>query len=279
MKIKRLGRLRLPQPQPVAGVDAIAEHRHIMGDADGLFGGNPAHPLVALVVVPDLRVPPEADPATHRRLDQLPRPAAPEPLVSDLHLPAVPDRLVEDAELVTDAVAGGRDLQSGKGFEEAGGQTAEPAIAKTWLLLKGEDLLDVLDTEALQGCGGFGLDAKHQQVVAQLGADEELRGKVGHRPRLRVRPQRILGGQLAAHQPIPHGITERQVEIVGARVVYPAAEGEEEVLGDALEQIVCTEAGPLWIPVAGGDGQIGSVGEGAAHGQGAEAGISRLGLG
>ena len=279
MEIERLSRLRLPKTQPVAGINAITEHRHVMGDADGLFGGNPAHPVVTVVVVPDLRVPPEADPAAHRRLDQLPRPAAPEPLVSDLHLPAVPDRLVEDAEFVADAVADCRDLKSGKGFEEAGGQTAEPSIAKTRLLLKGEDLLDVLDTEALQGCCGLRLDAEHQQVVAKLGADEELCREVGHRPRPLVRPQRILGGQLSAHQPIPHGITQRQVEIVGARVVHPAAEGEEEVFGDALEEIVRTEASPLGIPVAGGEGQFGSVGEGAAHGQGAEAGLNLLYLG
>ena len=234
MEIKRLGRLRLPQPQPVAAVDAIAEHRHVMGDADGLFGGNPAHPVLALVVVPYLRVASEADPAAHGRLHQLPGPAALEPLVGDLHLPAVPDRLVEDAELVADAVAGGRDLKSGEGFEEASCQTAEAAVAQSRLLLKGEDLLDVIDAEALQGCGSLRLDAEHQQVVAQLGADQELRREVRHRPRPMVRPEGILGGQLSAHQPIPYGITQRHVEIVGTSAAHSATEGKEEVLGDAL---------------------------------------------
>jgi hypothetical protein len=50
-----------------------------------------------------------------------------------------------------------------------------------------------------------------------------------------VRPEGILGGQLSAHQPIPHGITQRYVEIVGTSVVHAAAEAKEEVLGDALE--------------------------------------------
>jgi len=66
---------------------------------------------------------------------------------------------------------------------------------------------------------------------------------------------------------------------VGARVVHPAAEGEEQVLADALEEIVRTEASPLGIPVAGGEGQVRSVSEGAAHGLDAEAGASLMGLG
>ena len=52
---------------------------------------------------------------------------------------------------------------------------AEPGIAKSRLLLEGKDRLDVLDTEALQGCGRHRLNAQHQQVVAQLGADGEIR--------------------------------------------------------------------------------------------------------
>jgi len=51
------------------------------------------------------------------------------------------------------------------------------------------------------------------------------------------------------------------------------------VLADALEQIVRTKAGPLGIPVAGGEGQVGSVGEGAAHGLDAEAAASLVFLG
>jgi hypothetical protein len=49
-----------------------------------------------------------------------------------------------------------------------------------------------------------------------------------------VRPEGILGGQLSADQPIPHGIAQRHVEIVGAGVVHPPTEAKEEVLGDAL---------------------------------------------
>jgi hypothetical protein len=96
-------------------------------------------------------------------------------------------------------------------------------------------VFNIIDAKALQGCGSLRLDAEHQQIVTQLGADQELRREVCHRPRPLVRPKRILGGQLAAHQPIPHGITEGQVEIVGAGVIHSATEGEEEVLGDALE--------------------------------------------
>ena len=43
----------------------------------------------------------------------------------------------------------------------------------------------------------------------------------------------LQGGK--ALQPFPHGITQRQVEIVGAGAAHPATEAKEVGLGDALE--------------------------------------------
>jgi hypothetical protein len=63
--------------------------------------------------------------------------------VSVLHLPAVDDDLVEDAELVADAVADGRDLQRGQRVHVAGGQPAEAAVAETRLLLVLEQLVEI----------------------------------------------------------------------------------------------------------------------------------------
>ena len=175
IEIKRFGGIGPPQPQPVAGVDAIAQHRHVVGHADGVFGRNPAHPVVAVLIAIALGAAAEAHEAGLIRMGDLPGPAGLEPLVGDLHLPAVADQLVEDAEFVADAVAGGRDLQRGHRFEEAGRQPPQAAVAQARLLLHIEDLLDVVDPEAAQRLGRLLLDAQHQQVVAQLRADQELR--------------------------------------------------------------------------------------------------------
>ena len=56
-----------------------------------------------------------------------------QPLVRKLDLPAVTNRLIEDAELVADAVANGRDIERRKRVHIARCQTAEPAIAQARL--------------------------------------------------------------------------------------------------------------------------------------------------
>src|ERR1700676_3858856 len=72
----------------------------------------------------------EADP--HRLVEpgNLPRIAPLQPVVRPFLLPAVADRLAEDAVFVAQAVTHRRQLHGGHGIEEAGGETAEAAIAQ-----------------------------------------------------------------------------------------------------------------------------------------------------
>ena len=107
-------------------------------------------------------------------LGNFPGPAGFEPLISDLYLAAIANQLVEDAEFVADAVSGGGNLQGGQGFEIAGRQPAQAAVAQARLLFHIEDLIEAVDAIALQGLFCRLLDAQHQQVVAQLGTDQEL---------------------------------------------------------------------------------------------------------
>ena len=174
VEVEGLGSLRAPQTQPPAAVHPVAEHRHVMGDAHHRLGGMPApvHPPAGIGVAGEAAA--EAHPAALVRLGDLPGPAALEPLVGDLHLPAVLDQLVEDAELVADAIAHRRDLQAGQRLQEAGRQPAQAAVAQAGLLLHRQDLLDVAHAEAAEGLTGRIADAQHQQVVAQLGTDQEL---------------------------------------------------------------------------------------------------------
>jgi hypothetical protein len=219
----------------------------------------------------------EPHPAALVGLGNLPGPAALEPFVGDLHLPAALDQLVEDAELVADAVAHRRYLQAGQRLQEAGRQPAQAAVPQARLLLHRQDLLDIAHAEAAQGLAGGVADAQHQQVVAQLGTDQELGREVGHHPG-GLLAQGGVAGQLAGHQPVAHRQAEGLVEIVGGGAAGPAAEAEEQVLGDRLEQVARRQTVALGVAVAGGfrdsiqvGGASGSGLRGGGHGSVREA--------
>src|SRR5690606_24842095 len=62
----------------------------------------------------------------------LPRIAIAQPGVGVLYLHAIDDALLEDAVLVTDAVADGGNLQRRQRIHEACGQPAQATITKAW---------------------------------------------------------------------------------------------------------------------------------------------------
>ena len=61
--------------------------------------------------------------------DDLPGIAEAQPLVRDLDLPAVTNRLIEDPELVADAVADRRNIERRQRVHVTRGQPAQAAIA------------------------------------------------------------------------------------------------------------------------------------------------------
>ena len=182
MEIEGFGRIGAPEPQPITGVHPIAQHGHIMGNADGLFIGNPTHPMVVLVIEIGFGAAAKANKNRLIRLGNFPGPAAFQPFIGDFDLAAIANQLVEDAEFIADAVPRGGNLQGGEGFEIAGRQPAQAAVAQARFLFHIEDLIEAVDAIALQGLFCRLLDAKHQQVVAQLGTDQELGRQIGHHP-------------------------------------------------------------------------------------------------
>ena len=87
------------------------------------------------------------------RAHQLPGIAEPQPLVGLLDLPAVDDLLVEDAELVADAVAERGDLERRERIDEACRQAPEAAVAQSGLLLLAQQLLEIEAELAHASCG------------------------------------------------------------------------------------------------------------------------------
>ena len=104
--------LRLsPQAQQICAVHTIAGDRRVVGDAFHDLLGSPTHAIPALTVVVRLGAPAELHIAGDFRAHDFPGIAESQPLIRDLDLPAVADRLIEDSELVADAVADRRNVQ------------------------------------------------------------------------------------------------------------------------------------------------------------------------
>ena len=111
------------------------------------------------------------------RAANLPGIAVAQPVVGELDLPSVADGLLEDAELIADAVADRWDAERGHGVEIAGGETAEAAVAEAGFAFL---LADFVEVEAEFGArltdGLF--EAEVEQIVREVGAHEELGGEI-----------------------------------------------------------------------------------------------------
>src|SRR5207253_1409674 len=105
--------------------------------------------------------------------DDLPRVAEAQPLVGQLDLPAVADRLVEDAELVADAVADRRYAEGGQRIHVAGGEAAQAAVAEAGLLLVLQQRVEIL-TDAAEGLLRGVPQPEADEAVAEMGTGQEL---------------------------------------------------------------------------------------------------------
>ena len=133
---QRIGRARRPQPQRVHVPAAPADDRRVVG-----------HRFDGLVRMPDrarrrrrvhgrrLDAAAELDVVDHFRPRELPRVAERQPFLRIFLLPAVADDLAEQAVIVADAVAVGRDAERRHALHEAGGEAAETAIAERGIRL------------------------------------------------------------------------------------------------------------------------------------------------
>ena len=152
------------------------------------------------------------------------------------------DLLIEDAELVADPVSDGWTLEGGQRVQVAGGQPAEPTIAQAGLLLAGQHFVDVL-AESGQCGAGLLLDLQVEQVVAQMGPEEELRREVGGH--LSAQIDVGLGGR---GPPVLHPVADRQrqrvVVVLGLQQGGRSAQGVAEMILDRLAQRLRTHPCP-----------------------------------
>ena len=126
-----------------------------------------------------------------------------EPVVRALLLPAVSNFLLKDAVLVAQAVAHRGQLHRGHRIEEAGGETAQTAVAQSRVGLLVEDL-PPLAAIALETRPDDGIEQEIHHVVAERTANQKLDRDV-------IDPLRVLAriGLVGAQPTVRKNVSDR----------------------------------------------------------------------
>ena len=125
----RRGRARRPQPQRVDVAAAPAGDRRVVRDGEHPLGRDTRGRARCRPIAADIfDAAAEADGIFGFRPLELPRVAEREPVLRQLVLPAVADLLQEQAVLVADAVAVGRNAERRHAVHEAGGEPPRPPL-------------------------------------------------------------------------------------------------------------------------------------------------------
>ena len=133
---------RAPQPQEVRGPRRVAGDRHVVRDALDDALGHPAGAQPSELVPEVLGVAAEPDHVLDLVASDLPRVAVAQPAIGALDLPSIADVLIEDPELVAQAVTDRGEVERGERVHVAGGEAAEATVAEARLLLVLDQLVE-----------------------------------------------------------------------------------------------------------------------------------------
>ena len=225
-----------PQPEDVDRLGAVARDQHVAGLGSHRLARHPAGPQPALVVVHGLGVAVEPDHLEVVGGGELPRVAVERPVVGVLDLMAVLEGLLEDPELVPDAVAHGRHVQGGQGIQQAGGQPAQAPVPQPGLHV------EILQFPGGEPGSGHGLAGQPggpgiQRVLAQLAPQHVLRRQVIDELRVGrvVRPGRPGP---AVGQAVADGHGQGPVGVLGAGRLDRGAPLVTEVVGQVTLELL-----------------------------------------
>ena len=177
LEIELLRRSRFPEAQEVHRVGAVAGHRNVVGNADQFLPAHPARDVVAAVVEDVLDVAIDLDLGGVLGPDDLPRRSVLHPCVGKLDLVAIAKFLLEEPVLVMDSVADGRKIQRRQRVEEAGGETAEAAVAQPHVVFLMAKLL-VVQTQFLERVHHVVVDARAVEAVGKEPPHQKLERKI-----------------------------------------------------------------------------------------------------
>ena len=228
LEVELVARARLPEAQCVHGVVPEACDRGVERDAEDLVRVDPARGEVASLVGDGDDATAELDAHGVLGPHVLPGVAEAQPLVRALDLPPVPDLLLEDAELVADAVAVSGEAEGRHRVEEARGEAPEAAVAETRLRLVLEDIRE-LETRALQQRLRLVVDAERVEVVGERAPEQELGREVVDPLGVDLRV-RLLRLRPAIREPVAHRQREREEAVEVRRVRGPLPERVRQVV-------------------------------------------------
>jgi hypothetical protein len=200
------------------------------------------------LVVPDLGVAAELHVAAPLRPCDLPGIAIPQPLVRLLDLPAVDDFLLEDSELVADAVPQRGHFERRERIDEAGRETAEATVAEARLIFRRQQLLEV-EAEFRHGRPRVVVDAEVDEVVAEMRPHQELGGEVADRSRALLG---VGGGgrNPALQHAVAHGVRQRHVVVGLRRERRELALDVEEVVEEGVLDRFLVEGDAVFVHLA-----------------------------
>ena len=157
MEIKRDKRFRLPQAQRIDALAAISNDGHVIGHRP--------HCLVAKLNAHTLVFPAHT-----------PRVAPRKPIVRFLLLASIREVLLKKAVTVADAIPIQRDILRGSAVQEAGGETAQTAVAQRIVF----HFLKNVRVDAIVAQKRFRLleQAEIQEVAVNQAADKKFGGKI-----------------------------------------------------------------------------------------------------
>ena len=141
----------------------------------------------------------------------LPDVAVLQPVVRQLHLLSLHQLLAEQAVLITDGAAHGRNVQAGQAVQEAGRQSAQAAVAQRGFGLFGQDGLQV-DAELPQGLGVVLLRTQVDQIAVEGAAGQKFDRQVIQPFALGIAP--LLGDHPLLHDLVAHGGSDSLVELL-----------------------------------------------------------------
>ena len=230
------------------------------------FGRTPLHAQAPPRIGVVFRIAAELDLDRPFRPGDFPRISEVQPFVREFDLPAVADHLIENAELVADAVTERRHFQSGEGVEVARRQSPEAAIAETGFRFVFDQILEA-NINTRQRLLHVVVDAEIDEIGRELGADQEFGREIGDDPRFRMLKQQVERAHPALEQAIAHRIDGRQIVIVEGRGRGMAALEEVKIVANGAAQGFRIEAGPDVLVENGRHASAGSCLNHSVHGR------------
>ena len=155
-QVELFGGTRSPKAQEIHRLGAVAGDGNIVGHAEDLLRVDPTRKIAAAVVEHVFHPAVELDLLRVFGTADFPRRAKDHPVVGMLDLVTVHEFLLKKAELVVDAVADCGIVERGEGIQEAGGKTAQAAVAQPHVHFDLAEFIEIYAEFGERGPGGFG---------------------------------------------------------------------------------------------------------------------------